>query len=224
MFTQLREMLHWLNRELKKLLVPALKSEASRTFPSAPLSSLWHSLMSWSMYVSLSRSTKNSRSFWSTVAIGLKWTTSVHKDRRLYRLKRQDIELATHKLYFSRHDRVMTDANHKNNSLFIVSGGALRLEDFRFAILTLLASWLWEDAFFLFRPPPRNFLIIFCGVRMSRVCLGLAPISDMIFPPVRIASRPRNLAPLHSTGRTVYHSKWRKLPTPCPRCTNGEKE
>jgi len=42
-------------------------------------------------------------------------------------------------------------------SLCIVLGGALLLEDFRFAILTLLALWLWEDAFFLLRPPPRNF-------------------------------------------------------------------
>ena len=141
------------------------------------------------------------------------------------RLRREDIELATHKLYFSRHD-----AKHENKSLFIVLGGAMRLEDFRFAILTLLALWLWEDALFLLRRPPRNFLIIFCVVsvacfdRMSPVCPGLAAISVMIFPPVRIASRPRDLAPLHSTGRTVLHSPRRKLPIPCPRCTNGGTE
>ena len=40
----------------------------------------------------------------------------------------------------------MTDANHENMSLFIVLGGALRLEDFCFAILTLLALWLWDVA------------------------------------------------------------------------------
>ena len=122
----------------------------------------------------------------------------------------KDIELATHKLYFSRHDRVVTDANHENMSVFIVLGGALPLEDFRFAILTLLALWLSEDAFCLLRPPPRNFLI-FCGDRMSRVCSGLAAISLMIFPSVRIASRPRNLAPLNSKGRTFLHSPRRKL-------------
>ena len=70
---------------------------------------------------------------------------------------RENIELATHKLYFSRHDRVVTDANNENMSLFVVLGGALPLEDFRFAILTLLALWLREDALSLLRPPPRNF-------------------------------------------------------------------
>jgi len=143
---------------------------------------------------------------------------------------RENIELATHKLYFSRHDRVVTDANNENMSLFVVLGGALPLEDFRFAILTLLALWLREDALFLLRPPPRNFLIIFCVVsvtcfdRMSSVCPGLAAISVMIFPPVRNASRPRDLAPLHSTGRTVLQSPRRKLLIPCPRCTKGGTE
>ena len=109
-------------------------------------------------------------------------------------------------------------------SLFIVSGRAVPLEDFRFAILTLLALWLWEDALFLLRPPPRNFLIIFCVDRMSSACPGLAAISVMIFPLVRKASRPRDLAPLHSTGCTVLHRPRRKLPIPCPRCTKGETE
>jgi len=115
-------------------------------------------------------------------------------------------------------------------SLFIILGGALRLKDLCFAILTLLALWLWEDALFLLRLPPRNFLIIFyavsvaCFDRMSLVCPGLAAISVMIFLPVRIASRPRDLAPIHSTGRTDLHSPRRKLPIPCPRCTNGETD
>jgi hypothetical protein len=52
----------------------------------------------------------------------------------------------------------------------------------------------------------------------------LAAISVMIFPLVRKASRSRDLAPLHSTGCTVLHSPRRKLPIPCPRCTNGETE
>ena len=70
----------------------------------------------------------------------------------MYRLRREDIELATHKIYFSRYDWVVTDANHENMYLFIVLEGALRLEDLCFDILTLLALWLWEDALFIYVP------------------------------------------------------------------------
>jgi len=138
---------------------------------------------------------------------------------------REIIELGSYKLDVSKHDRVATDANHENMSLFIV------LEVLRFVILALLTfslRGLWEDALFLLRaplPPPRKFLIIFCVDsdtcfdRMSRtpICAGLSAISVMIFPPVRNASRPRYLIPLQSTGRTVLHRPWRKLPIPCPR-------
>jgi len=44
---------------------------------------------------------------------------------------REDIELATHKLYFSRHDRVVTDANHENMSFYSLGGGlAFTFRDF----------------------------------------------------------------------------------------------
>jgi hypothetical protein len=72
---------------------------------------------------------------------------------------RENIELGSYKLNVSRHDRVATDANHENMSLFIVLEDE---EDFRFVILALLAfclCGLWEDFLFLLRtpPPPRIF-------------------------------------------------------------------
>jgi len=42
---------------------------------------------------------------------------------------RENIELGRYKLYVSRHDRVVTVANHENMSLFIVLEGALRSEE-----------------------------------------------------------------------------------------------
>ena len=60
---------------------------------------------------------------------------------------RENIEFGTHKLNVSRHNRVVTDANHENMSLFIVLEEALL-----FVILALLAfclRGLREDALFL---------------------------------------------------------------------------
>jgi len=72
----------------------------------------------------------------------------------LHRLVRENIELTRYKLDVSRHDRVATDANHENMSLFLVLEEALRLEEkgFHFVILALLAlclRGLREDALFL---------------------------------------------------------------------------
>jgi len=119
----------------------------------------------------------------------------------------EDIELATHKFYFSTHDRVVTDANHENMSFFIVLEEAMRLA---FLALCLRCDdGFREDALFLLREtPPRNFLIIFCVVsvtffdKMSPVCPQLAAISVMTFVPLRKASRPTDLALLHSIRRT----------------------
>ena len=147
---------------------------------------------------------------------------------------REDIELATHKLYFSRHDRVVANANHENVSSYSLGGGlAFTFRDFISGLvlaLLLLRRFAGRCPLLREPPPPRNFLIIFCVVsvtcfdRMSPVCPGLAAISVMTFAPVRKASRPTDLALLHSTGRTVLYSSRRKLPIPRPRCTNGGAE
>jgi len=167
------------------------------------------------------------------VAIGLKRTTWVS---RIADCIGFFTKISNSLLINSTSSDVEIDANHENMSLFIVLGALRFLEeddDFGFVILALLAfrclrGGLREAA--LLRLPPRNFLIILCVVSVAcwdsmwPVCEGMSVISVMIFPPVRNALRPRDVALLHSTGRTVLHSPRRKLPIPCPRCMNGGTE
>jgi len=95
---------------------------------------------------------------------------------------REDIELATHKLYFSRHDRVVADANHENVSSYSLGGGlAFTFRDFISGLvlaLLLLRRFAGRCPLLREPPPPRNFLIIFCVVSVT--CFyRLSPVSGI---------------------------------------------